>query len=176
MLVREVIAAGTSARWHAVLYFAVAAALILLAYETLAMQTLNGTGIEFTVGSGYAHVQTAAPIYAEVKSHAPFILESSDRSIRLDMSANRQEFQADYERDIEIPAGEFDFRLTLGSNVTVKLRSDADASATVVPYNVTDSSIFLIVTGMSVLGSLYFAFRALRGSNWQSKLYFDQSL
>lgn len=157
---------ATSSRWHAVSYLIVALALTLLAYETLATQTLTGQGIEFTVGSGYARLvnPTDAPILARVKSPAPFIVESEDTTIRYDVSSKIEETDGVYEREIQIPAGEFNFRLVLGSNVTFQVNYAAQASATVVPYDGSDSLIMLVATGLSVVGSLYFAVRSLRTS------------
>lgn len=158
---------ATSSRWHAISYVIVAVALSLLAYETLATQTLTGQGIEFTVGSGYAQLvnPTDAPILARVKSPAPFIVESEDTTIRYDVSSKIEETDGVYEREIQIPSGEFNFRLVLGSNVTFQVNYAAQASATVVPYDGADSLIMLAATGLSVVGSLYFAVRSLRTSS-----------
>ncbi|MBE2271947.1 MAG: hypothetical protein IAE80_27175 [Anaerolinea sp.] len=163
MLFEEVIRGGTSARWHSILYVGVAVALILLAYETLATQRFSGSGIEFTVGSGYARLvnETDAPIHLQVKSHEPFIVTSEDSTIRYEVNSKAQESQREYTRDVDIPLGEYTLRLALGSNVTFSLSREAQASVTVVPYSSRDTTMLLTVTGMSVLGALYFAFRSL---------------
>jgi hypothetical protein len=165
-VIRRIVVEGTSERWHALLYLIIAIALVLLVYETVATQTLTGSGIEFTIGSGSAYLvnQTNAPIRAAVKSQAPFIVESEDKSIRFDVTSKTQEYQEFYTREIELPLGEYSFRLALGSNVTFSLSREAEASVTVTPYNNDHSTIMLVVTALSVLGSLYSAFRALRAS------------
>lgn len=157
---------ATSSRWHAISYLIVAIVLVLLAYETLGTQTVSGAGIEFTVGSGYAHLvnSTDTPILAHVKSHAPFIVESEDNTLRYDVSSKIQETNGIYEREIQIPSGEFNFRLVLGSNVTFQVSYEAQVTATVVPYDSGDSLMMLAATALSVVGSLYFAVRSLRAS------------
>ncbi|MCC6800442.1 MAG: hypothetical protein IT325_10005 [Anaerolineae bacterium] len=137
-------------------------------------QTYAGTELEFTMSGGDVVMKNAAsgPVMAQFEtrgSSASFTITSDNpkqtvRSARSGSGANSVNTA-----EIELPPGETTLQLARGSNVKLTAQSEEHLEAKVAPVSASTLRLILIVSGVLILGGLYFISAALEHP-WKSWL------
>lgn len=157
--------------WKVLLAVALIGATALWAFTSLRAESHAGTALEFKVGRGPVTVTNPSDTPVSVQ-----LAGTGARSFRVASTtegmagASTREGTGNTQSQLfhaVLPAGVSTFTVTGGSNVTFLSAADTRLSATVQPVSQSEAQTTLIASGVVILASLFFIWRAT-GHSWMS--------